>query len=49
MLLDNNEKDSAGKPIVGQTVEISSQGHYFRTQHDFFDEAMTAIMRSTEN
>ena len=53
MLLDNDTKGAPGaldgKPFVGQTVEISGGNHYFRTQYDFCDEAMAAVMGSTAN
>ncbi|TKA75929.1 hypothetical protein B0A55_05871 [Friedmanniomyces simplex] len=34
--------------MVGQTVEISGRKHYFRKQYEFCDEAMEAVMGSTE-
>ena len=44
MLLD---KASSDKPLIGQTVELSGTKHYFRTQVDYCDEAMAAVMGST--
>ena len=51
MLIDNDkipEGENAGKPMVGQTVEASGNNHYFRTQYDWCDEPMAAVMKSTE-
>jgi hypothetical protein len=46
MILDD---DRRGKDaVVGQTVEISGKNHYFRTQYDFCDEPMAAVMKSTD-
>ena len=52
LLSGEGGKDSngveAGKPLVGQTVEISTNNHYFRQQHDYCDEPMKAVMGSTD-
>lgn len=51
MLVDNEKTtdgDNSGKPMVGQTVEISGKNHYFRTAYEFCDEPMAAVMKSTE-
>lgn len=53
MLLDGGSNKDAngagtGKPLVGQTVEISGTNHYFRTQYEFCDEPMAAVMGSTD-
>jgi hypothetical protein len=51
MLLDSDCNQSNGpassKPLIGQTVELSGNKHYFRHQVDFCDEAMAATMGST--
>ena len=48
MLLDGDGKQADGadfqKALVGQTVEISGTSHYFRTQVEYCDEAMAAVM-----
>lgn len=52
MLLDGSEKGASGDGpdnlFVGQTIEISGTNHYFRTQYEFCDEAMGAVMGATE-
>jgi hypothetical protein len=52
MLLDTSKKQAneadGEKPMIGQTVEISGRNHYFRTQYDYCDEPMAAVMGSTE-
>ncbi|KXL48356.1 hypothetical protein M433DRAFT_152359 [Acidomyces richmondensis BFW] len=57
MLLDNKTDDSlpAGsqieghnQPAIGQTVEISGENHYFRTQYPFCDDTMGEVMGATE-
>jgi len=51
MLLDGDGKQangaSSGKPLIGQTVELSGTKYYFRQQSDYCDEAMAATMGST--
>ncbi|KAK3724875.1 hypothetical protein LTR37_000923 [Vermiconidia calcicola] len=48
MLLDGDGKQADGadfqKALVGQTVEILGTSHYFRTQVEYCDEAMAAVM-----
>ena len=52
MLLDTSKKEANGaegeKPMIGQTVEISGTNHYFRTQYEYCDGAMEAVMGTTE-
>jgi hypothetical protein len=52
MLLDTSKKEANGaegeKPMIGQTVEISGTQHYFRSQYDYCDEPMAAVMGTTE-
>lgn len=50
MILDGDGKQANGassKPLVGQTVELSGDRHYFRQQVDYCDDAMAATMGST--
>ncbi|KAK5174381.1 uncharacterized protein LTR77_001461 [Saxophila tyrrhenica] len=50
MLLDGDGKQangaSSGKPLVGQTVELSGTKYYFRQQSEYCDEGMAATMGS---
>lgn len=49
MIIDSTKKETDGEePWVGKTIEISGKNHYFRTQYDFCDEPMAAVMGSTE-
>lgn len=50
MLLDGDSMQAngaSGKPLVGQTVELSGNKIYFRQQQDYCDDAMAETMGST--
>jgi hypothetical protein len=45
LLLDGDGKKD-GKPLAGQTVELSGEKHYFRDQIEYCDEPMAKMMGS---
>ena len=50
MLVNGDAKQggSTDAPLYGQAVEVNCDKYYFRTQHEYCDEKMAALMGATD-